>query len=48
MTIDKTRLDNRLGSVSAEDMRIIEAALMEQIGMGGDEDEQHHYMRTGQ
>ena len=39
MTIDKTRLDNRLGFVSAEDMRKIEVALMEQIGMGGNEDE---------
>ena len=48
MTIDKNRLDNRLGSVSAEDMRKIEAALLEQIGMGGVEHEQHHYMRTGQ
>ena len=48
MTIDKKRLDNRLGSVSAEDMRKIEAALLEQIGMGGVEHEHHHYMRTGQ
>ena len=48
MTIDKNRLDNRLGSVSVEDMRKVEAALLEQIGMGGDEDEQHHYMRTDQ
>ena len=48
MTIDKNRLDNRLGSVSAADMRKIEAALLEQIGMGGVEHEQHHYMRTGQ
>ena len=48
MTIDKNRLDNRLGSVSAEDMGKVEAALLEQIGMGGIGDEQHHYMRTGQ
>ena len=48
MTIDKTRLDNRLGSVSAEDMKKIENVLLEQIGMRGKENEQHHYMRTGQ
>lgn len=38
MTIDKSLLDNRLGSVSAEDMRKIESALLEQIGIGGFEE----------
>ena len=44
MTIDKGLLDNRLGSVSAEDMEKIESALLEQIGMRGKENEQRHYM----
>ena len=45
MTIDKKLIDNRLGSVRGEDIAKIEAAVLEQLGMGGEKsDEQHHHM----
>ena len=43
MTIDKALLGTRMGRVSEKDIPTVEAAIKEQIGMGGD-NEQHHHM----
>ncbi|MBQ3972432.1 MAG: type II toxin-antitoxin system PemK/MazF family toxin [Selenomonadaceae bacterium] len=43
MTIDKARLGNRMGRVREEDFPVVEAAIRDQLGMGG-ENEQHHHM----
>ena len=43
MTIDKERLGKRMGRVREKDVQAVEAAIKEQIGMGG-ENEQHHHM----
>ena len=42
-TIDKDILGNRMGRVRERDVPAVEAAIKEQLGMGG-ENEQHHHM----
>lgn len=37
MTIDKNRLDNRMGRIKDNDLEKVEAAILEQLGMSGKE-----------
>ena len=48
MTIDKSQLDSRMGRIKDYDLEKVEAAILEQLGMKGEQNEQHHHMRTGE
>lgn len=39
MTIDKSRLDNRLGRIKENDLEKVETAILEQLGMSGKEEQ---------